>query len=106
MKKLEFNKRIEIETSNDVIFSIQASRMQITDSDGTYEMDAEIVLLIEDEERGNEIATILSTDNIDNLIKQLHTLNEKVKGYNKTLKEKSHRRKTDKGDNQQVTYKI
>lgn len=55
MKKLEFNKRIELETSNDVIFSIQASRMQITDSGGTYEMDAEIVLLIEDEERGNEL---------------------------------------------------
>lgn len=88
MKKLEFNKRIEIETSNDVIFSIQASRMQITDSDGTYEMDAEVVLLIEDEERGNEIATILSTDNIDNLIKRLRTLNDKVKAYNKTLKEK------------------
>ena len=88
MKKLEFNKRIELETSNDVIFSIQASRMQITDSDGTHEMDAEIVLLIEDEERGNEIATILSTDNIDNLIKQLRTLNDKVKAYNKAFKAK------------------
>lgn len=88
MIKLEFNKRVEIETSNDVIFSIQASRMQITDSDGTYEMDAEIVLLIEDEERDNEIATILSTDNIDNLIKQLRTLNDKVKAYNKALKAK------------------
>lgn len=88
MKKLEFNKRIELETSNDVIFSIQASRMQITDSDGTHEMDAEIVLLIEDEERGNEIATILSTDNIDNLIKRLRILNDKVKAYNKALKAK------------------
>ena len=88
MKKLEFNKRIEFETSNDVIFSIQASRMQITDSDGTHEMDAEIVLLIEDEERGNEIATILSTDNIDNLIKRLRTLNDKVKAYNKAFKAK------------------
>lgn len=88
MKKLEFNKRIEIETSNDVIFSIQASRMQITDSDGTYEMDAEVVLLIEDEDRDNEIAAILSTDNIDNLIKRLRTLKEKVKEYNRTLKER------------------
>ena len=88
MKKLEFNKRIEFETSNDVIFSIQASRTQITDSDGTHEMDAEIVLLIEDEERGNEIATILSTDNIDNLIKRLRTLNDKVKAYNKAFKAK------------------
>lgn len=88
MKKLEFNKRVELETSNDVIFSIQASRMQIIDSDGTHEMDAEIVLLIEDEERGNEIATILSTDNIDNLIKRLRTLNDKVKAYNKALKAK------------------
>lgn len=88
MKKLEFNKRIELETSNDVIFSIQASRMQITDSDGTHEMDAEIVLLIEDEERGNEIATILSTNNIDNLIKRLRTLNDKVKAYNKAFKAK------------------
>ncbi|WP_455127396.1 hypothetical protein [Prevotella veroralis] len=88
MKKLEFNKRIELETSNDVIFSIQASRMQITDSDGTHEMDAEIVLLIEDEERGNDIATILSTDNIDNLIKRLRTLNDKVKAYNKAFKAK------------------
>ena len=88
MKKLKFNKRIELETSNDVIFSIQASRMQITDSDGTYEMDAEVVLLIEDEERGNEIATILSTDNIDNLIKRLRTLNDKVKAYNKAFKAK------------------
>lgn len=88
MKKLEFNKRIELETSNDVTLSIQASRMQITDSDGTYEMDAEIVLLIEDEERDNEIATILSTDNIDNLIKQLRTLNDKVKAYNKAFKAK------------------
>lgn len=88
MKKLEFNKRIEFETSNDVIFSIQASRMQITDSDGTHEMDAEIVLLIEDEEMGNEIATILSTDNIDNLIKRLRTLNDKVKAYNKAFKAK------------------
>lgn len=88
MKKLEFNKRIELETSNDVIFSIQASRMQITDSGGTYEMDAEIVQLIEDEERGNEIATILSTDNIDNLIKRLRKLNDKVKAYNKAFKAK------------------
>lgn len=88
MIKLEFNKRVEIETSNDVTLSIQASRMQITDSDGTYEMDAEVVLLIEDEERDNEIVTILSTDNIDNLIKQLRTLNEKVKEYNRTLKER------------------
>ena len=87
MIKLEFNKRVEIETSNDVTLSIQASRMQITDSNGTYEMDAEVVLLIEDEERDNEIVTILSTDNIDNLIKQLRTLNDKVKAYNKALKE-------------------
>lgn len=88
MKKLEFNKRIELETSNDVIFSIQASRMQITDSYGTHGMNAEVVLLIEDEERGNEIATILSTDNIDNLIKRLRTLNDKVKAYNKAFKAK------------------
>lgn len=88
MSKLEFNKRVEIETSNDVTLSIQASRMQITDSDGTYEMDAEVVLLIEDEEMGNEIATILSTDNIDKLIKRLRTLNDKVKEYNRTLKER------------------
>ncbi len=88
MIKLEFNKRVEIETSNDVTLSIQASRMQITDSNGTYEMDAEVVLLIEDEERDNEIVTILSTDNIDNLIKQLRTLNDKVKAYNKALKER------------------
>nr|DAU74432.1 MAG TPA: hypothetical protein [Caudoviricetes sp.] len=88
MIKLEFNKRVEIETSNDVTLSIQASRMQITDSDGTYEMDAEVVLLIEDEERDNEIVTILSTDNIDKMIEQLRTLNEKVKEYNRTLKEK------------------
>jgi len=88
MSKLEFNKRIEIETSNDVTLSIQASRMQITDSDGTYEMDAEVVLLIEDEERDNEIVTILSTDNIDKMIEQLRTLNEKVKEYNRTLKER------------------
>ena len=87
MKKLEFNKRVEIETSNDVTLSIQASRMQITDSDSTYEMDAEVVLLIEDEERDNEIVTILSTDNIDKMIEQLRTLNEKVKEYNRTLKE-------------------
>lgn len=87
MSKLEFNKRIEIETSNDVTLSIQASRMQITDSDGTYEMDAEVVLLIEDEERDNEIVTILSTDNIDKMIEQLRTLNEKVKEYNRTLEE-------------------
>lgn len=88
MSKLEFNKRVEIETSNDVTLSIQASRMQITDSDGTYEMDAEVVLLIEDEERDNEIVTILSTDNIDKMIEQLRTLNEKVKEYNRTLKAK------------------
>jgi len=88
MIKLEFNKRVEIETSNDVTLSIQASRMQITDSNGTYEMDAEVVLLIEDEERDNEIVTILSTDNIDNLIKQLRTLNDKVKAYNKAFKAK------------------
>lgn len=88
MSKLEFNKRVEIETSNDVTLSIQASRMQITDSDGTCEMDAEVVLLIEDEERDNEIATILSTDNIDKLIEQLRTLNEKVKEYNRTIKER------------------
>ena len=88
MSKLEFNKRVEIETSNDVTLSIQASRMQITDSNGTYEMDAEVVLLIEDEERDNEIVTILSTDNIDKMIEQLRTLNEKVKEYNRTLKER------------------
>ena len=88
MSKLEFNKRVEIETSDDVTLSIQASRMQVTDSDGTYEMDAEIVLLIEDEERDNEIVTILSTDNIDKMIGQLRTLNEKVKEYNRTLKKR------------------
>lgn len=88
MKKLEFNKRVEIETSNDVTLSIQASRMQIIDSDGTHEMDAEVVLLIEDEEQDNEIVTILSTDNIDKMIEQLRTLNEKVKEYNNTLKER------------------
>ncbi len=88
MSKLEFNKRVEIETSNDVTLSIQASRMQITDSDGTHEMNAEIVMLIEDEERDNEIVTILSTDNIDKMIEQLRTLNEKVKEYNITLKER------------------
>lgn len=88
MSKFEFNKRVEIETSDDVTLSIQSSRMQVTDSDGTYEMDAEIVLLIEDEERDNEIVTILSTDNIDKMIGQLRTLNEKVKEYNRTLKER------------------
>ncbi|MGP1540038.1 hypothetical protein [Bacteroides pyogenes] len=88
MSKLEFNKRVEIETSNDVTLSIQASRMQVTDSIGTHEMNAEIVLLIEDEERDNEIVTILSTDDIDKMIEQLRTLNEKVKEYNRTLKEK------------------
>lgn len=88
MSKLGFNKRVEIETSNDVILSIQASKMLITDSNGTHETNAEIVMLIEDEERGNEIATILSTDNIDNLIKRLRTLNDKVKAYNKAFKAK------------------
>lgn len=88
MSKLEFNKRIEIETSNDVTLSIQASKMQITDSGGTYEIDAEIVMLIEDEEQDNEIVTTLSTDNIDKMIEQLRALNEKVKEYNRTLKER------------------
>lgn len=82
MSKLEFNKRVEIETSNDVTLSIQASRMQVTDSSGTHEMDAEVVMLIEDEERDNEIVTILSTDDIDKMIEQLRTLNEKLKEYN------------------------
>lgn len=88
MSKLEFNKRVEIEVSNDVTLSIQASRMQITDSNGTHEIDAEIVMLMEDEERDNEIATILSTDDIDKMIEQLRTLNEKVKEYNRTINEK------------------
>lgn len=88
MSKLEFNKRVEIETSNDVTLSIQASKMQITDSGGTYEIDAEIVMLIEDEEQDNEIVTTLSTDNIDKMIEQLRALNEKVKEYNRTLKER------------------
>lgn len=88
MSKLEFNKRVEIEISNDVTLSIQASKMQITDSGGTYEIDAEIVMLIEDEEQDNEIVTTLSTDNIDKMIEQLRALNEKVKEYNRTLKER------------------
>jgi len=88
MSKLEFNKRVEIETSNDVILSIQASKMLITDSNGTHETNAEIVMLIEDEERDNEIVTILSTDDIGKLIEQLLTLNEKVKEYNRTLKKR------------------
>lgn len=88
MSKLEFNKRVEIETSDDVTLSIQSSRMQVTDSNGTHEEDAEIVLLIEDEDRDNEIVTILSTDNIDKMIEQLRTLNEKVKEYNRALKER------------------
>ena len=88
MNKLEFNKRVEIEVSNDVTLSIQASRMQITGSIGTHEIGAEIVMLMEDEERDNEIVTILSTDDIDKLIEQLRTLNEKVKGYNRTLKKR------------------
>lgn len=93
MSKLEFNKRVEIETSADTIFSIQASKTQITDSNSTYETDAEIVLLIEDDEDCNKIATYISTDNIDKLIEQLRTLNEKVKEYNRTLKEKKPCRK-------------
>lgn len=88
MNNLEFNKRVEIETSNDAKLSIQASRMQVTDSSGTHETGAEIVLLMEDEEQGNEAVSILSTDNIDKLIEQLRTLNEKVKEYNNTLKER------------------
>lgn len=88
MSKLEFNKRVEIETSNDVTLSIQASKMRIIDSNGTHEIDAEIVLLIEDEEQDNEIVTTLSTDNIDKMIEQLRALNEKVKEYNRTLKER------------------
>lgn len=88
MSKLEFNKRIEIETSNDVTLSIQASRMQVTDSSGTHETGAEIVLLMEDEEQDNEAVSILSTDNIDKMIEQLRALNEKVKEYNRTLKER------------------
>lgn len=88
MNNLEFNKRVEIETSNGVTLSIQASRMQVTDSNGTHETGAEIVLLMEDEEHGNEAVTILSTDNIDKMIEQLRTLNEKVKEYNNTLKER------------------
>ena len=88
MSKLEFNKRVEIETSNDVTLSIQASRMQVTESSGTHEMDAEVVLLIEDEERDNEIVTILSTDDIDKMIEQLRTLNEKVKEYNMIFKDR------------------
>lgn len=88
MNNLEFNKRVEIETSNDVTLSIQASRMQVTDSSGTHETGAEIVLLMEDEEQGNEAVSILSTDNIDKLMEQLRTLNEKVKEYNNTLKER------------------
>lgn len=88
MSKLEFNKRVEIETSNDAKLSIQASRMQVTDSSGTHETGAEIVLLMEDEEQGNEAVSILSTDNIDKLIEQLRTLNEKVKEYNMIFKER------------------
>ena len=67
---------------------IQASKTQITDSNGTYEADAEIVLLIEDDEDCNKIATYVSSNNIDKLIEQLRTLNEKVKEYNRTLKER------------------
>lgn len=88
MSKLEFNKRVEIETSNDVTLSIQASRMQVTDSSGTHETGAEIVLLMEDEEEGNEAVSILSTDNIDKLMEQLRTLNEKVKEYNMIFKDR------------------
>lgn len=62
--------------------------MQVTDSSGTHETGAEIVLLMEDEEQGNEAVSILSTDNIDKMIEQLRTLNEKVKEYNNTLKER------------------
>lgn len=88
MSKLEFNKRVEIETSNGVTLSIQASRMQVTDSSGTHETGAEIVLLMEDKEHGNEAVTILSTDSIDKMIEQLHTLNEKVKEYNMIFKDR------------------
>lgn len=88
MSKLEFNKRVEIETSNDVTLSIQVSRMQVTDSSGTHEIGAEIVLLMEDEEQGKEAVSILSTDNIDKLMEQLRTLNEKVKEYNMIFKDR------------------
>ena len=82
MNNLEFNKRV------DVTLSIQASRMQVTESSGTHEMDAEVVLLIEDEEQGNEAVSILSTDDIDKMIEQLRTLNEKVKEYNMIFKDR------------------
>lgn len=86
MKNLEFYKRKEIETDDDMTFSIQASKTKITDAHGTYESDARIVLLIEDEENHKDMATVLSTDDVDKLITDLHTLNEQVKGYNRYIK--------------------
>lgn len=86
MRKIEFNKRIEIATSDDMVFSVQATKTQLTDAGGTHDSYAEIVLLIEDVEKHKEMATLLSTTNIDRLITDLHTLNEKVKGYNRSIK--------------------
>lgn len=87
MKKIEFNKRIEIATSDDMVFSAQATKTQLTDAGGTHDSYAEIVLLIEDKENRKDMATFLSTDDVDRLITDLHTLNEKVKGYNRSIKE-------------------
>lgn len=86
MRKIEFNKRIEIATSDDMVFSVQATKTQLTDAGGTHDSYAEIVLLIEDAEKHKEMATLLSTTNIDRLITELHTLNERVKGYNRSIK--------------------
>ncbi len=85
MTKIEFYKRIEIETSDDMMFSVQATKTQLIDADGTHNGQAGIVLLIEDEEGHREMATFLSADDTDSLITKLKDLNEKVKEYNKKL---------------------
>ena len=86
MKDLEFYKRKEIETSDDMTFSIQTSKTKIIDADGTHDGYVEIALLIEDEENHKDMATFLSTDDVDRLITELRIINKKAKEYNKAIK--------------------
>lgn len=86
MKKIEFGKVYRMETAEDSTLNVQAAQTWITDYAGKREAEAEIVLSIFDENTGDEMFTSLTTSQVDKLIRQLQSLNSRIKEHNQFYK--------------------
>lgn len=86
MKNIEFGKVYRLETAEYNKLNIQAAQTWITDYAGKREAEAEIVLSIFDENTGDEMFTSLTTSQVDKLIRQLQSLNSRIKEHNQFYK--------------------